>query len=245
MQNEKNCLRTSISSLFMGSYRFSLLWWGCFLKFWGVYNCFGLPRWLSGKELRRCRFDLWVGKISWRRKCQPTLVFLPGKFHGQRSLAQSTGLKRVRLDLATKQQHNCFTVMLSFLLYSKVNQLYVYVYLLFWISFPFKSPRSTEEFALLHSRFSSVIYFTRNINSVCMSVLISQFIPSHCYFLYLASWNITISKRMDGNLVCIYGQTFPLVPTHSRRAGSGWQVRYRKERLVKMNYFFTVWSVHM
>ena len=22
----------------------------------------------------------------WRRKCQPTLVFLPGKFHGERSL---------------------------------------------------------------------------------------------------------------------------------------------------------------
>ena len=28
----------------------------------------------------------WVGKISWRRKWQPTPVFLPGKVHGQRSL---------------------------------------------------------------------------------------------------------------------------------------------------------------
>ena len=28
-----------------------------------------------------------VGKNSWRRKWQPTRVFLPGKFHGQRSLA--------------------------------------------------------------------------------------------------------------------------------------------------------------
>jgi len=26
-------------------------------------------------------------KIPWRRKWQPTPVFLPGKFHGQRSLA--------------------------------------------------------------------------------------------------------------------------------------------------------------
>ena len=32
-------------------------------------------------------FDPWVGKISWRRKWQPTPVFLPGKFHGQRGLA--------------------------------------------------------------------------------------------------------------------------------------------------------------
>ena len=35
----------------------------------------------------RHRFDPWVGKIPWSRKWQPTLVFLPGKFHGQRSLA--------------------------------------------------------------------------------------------------------------------------------------------------------------
>ena len=33
------------------------------------------------------RFDPWVGKIPWRRKWQPTPVFLLGKSHGQRSLA--------------------------------------------------------------------------------------------------------------------------------------------------------------
>ena len=32
-------------------------------------------------------FDPWVGKVPWRRKWQPALVFLPGKFHGQRSPA--------------------------------------------------------------------------------------------------------------------------------------------------------------
>ena len=31
-------------------------------------------------------FDPWVGKIPWSRKWQPT-PFLPGEFHGQRSLA--------------------------------------------------------------------------------------------------------------------------------------------------------------
>ena len=31
-------------------------------------------------------FDPWVGKIPWSRKWQPTLVFLLGEFHGQRSL---------------------------------------------------------------------------------------------------------------------------------------------------------------
>ena len=52
----------------------------------------GLPRWRSGEESacqcrrrERCRFHPWVRKISWSRKLQPTPVFLPGKFRGQRS----------------------------------------------------------------------------------------------------------------------------------------------------------------
>ena len=64
--------------------------------------------WLSGKEstcqckrLRRHGFDLWVGKIPWRRKWQPTPVFLPGKFHGHRSLTgYSPYGRRVRHDEA-------------------------------------------------------------------------------------------------------------------------------------------------
>ena len=35
---------------------------------------------------KRCRLDPWVRKIPWRRKWQPTPVFLPRKSHGQRSL---------------------------------------------------------------------------------------------------------------------------------------------------------------
>ena len=37
--------------------------------------------------MQRPRFDPWFGKIPWRRKWQPTPVFLPGEFQGQRSLA--------------------------------------------------------------------------------------------------------------------------------------------------------------
>ena len=51
-------------------------------------SCF--PWWLSGKEstgqCRRPGFNPWVRKIPWRRKWQPTLVFLLGESHGQRSL---------------------------------------------------------------------------------------------------------------------------------------------------------------
>ena len=54
----------------------------------------GLPRWLVVKNLplnigrcKRLGFDSWVTKSPWRRKWQPTPVFLPGECHGQRSLA--------------------------------------------------------------------------------------------------------------------------------------------------------------
>ena len=38
-------------------------------------------------QCRRFRFNPCLGKIRWRRKWQPTPVFLPGEPHGQRSLA--------------------------------------------------------------------------------------------------------------------------------------------------------------
>ena len=47
-----------------------------------------------------------VGKIPWRRIWQPTPVLLPGKSHGQKSLAGYSpwGCKRAGHDLVTKQQ---------------------------------------------------------------------------------------------------------------------------------------------
>ena len=67
--------------------------------------------WGSGKEStyycrrRRCRLNPWVRKIPWRRKWQPTPVFLPGETHGQRSLMGYSpwGRKRVGPDLVTTQ----------------------------------------------------------------------------------------------------------------------------------------------
>ena len=60
--------------------------------FWGGWAIFlaitWWLRWYSvGLQCGRTRFDLWVGKIPWRRKWHPTPVFLPGKSHGWRSLA--------------------------------------------------------------------------------------------------------------------------------------------------------------
>ena len=68
-----------------------------------------LSRWHRGKESTCQQEDAGLipgsGSSPWRRKWQSTLVFLPGKSHGQRSLAGCSpwGHKRVRHDLATKQ----------------------------------------------------------------------------------------------------------------------------------------------
>ena len=37
--------------------------------------------------MQETAFNLWVRKILWRREWLPSPVFLPGEFHGQRSLA--------------------------------------------------------------------------------------------------------------------------------------------------------------
>ena len=93
--DEGGGLFLSSSSRTIGWEDFSIpieLPWNILLKIKLFTN--GLPRWHSGKEsacqCRRRQFDLWVRKIPWRRKWQPALVFLPGKFHGQRALTGYT-----------------------------------------------------------------------------------------------------------------------------------------------------------
>ena len=56
---------------------------------WRTIGTMAFPGGASGKEptcqCRRHRFEPWFGEISWRRKEQPTLVFLSGKSHRRRS----------------------------------------------------------------------------------------------------------------------------------------------------------------
>ena len=83
-----------------------------------VCTChYGLPWWLRGKQSAcqcRCGFEPWGRKIPWRRKWQPTPVFLSEKSHGQGSLADySPWSHRVGQDLMIKQQQTHVIVRLS------------------------------------------------------------------------------------------------------------------------------------
>ena len=57
------------------------------------------------KHLPQCRrpgSDLWVRKILWRRKWQPTPVLLPGKSHGQRSVVGCSPWGRKESDMTER-----------------------------------------------------------------------------------------------------------------------------------------------
>ena len=54
---------------------------------WGSQEALVVKNPPVNAEVKRRGFDPWVGKIPWSRKWQPTPTFLPGKFHGQRRLA--------------------------------------------------------------------------------------------------------------------------------------------------------------
>ena len=60
--------------------------------------------------LQRCRrpgFNLWVGKIPWRRQWLPTPVFLPGEFHGHRSLAGYSSWGHKESDMTEQLTYTC------------------------------------------------------------------------------------------------------------------------------------------
>ena len=82
--------------------------------------------WLRGKEptcqCRRCGFDPWIGKIPWRKAWQPTPVFLPWTFHGQRSLGGYSPWDCKELDTTEKLCMHAYTRSIDFALVSGTGE---------------------------------------------------------------------------------------------------------------------------
>ena len=77
-----------------------------------LYETRELPRRFNREEPacqfrrhRRCWLSPWVRKIAWRRAWQPTLVFLPGESHGQRSLVRYSPWSHNRSDTTEATWH--------------------------------------------------------------------------------------------------------------------------------------------
>ena len=92
----------------------------------------------------------------------------------------------------------------QFLLYSKVNQLYVYIYPLFFISFPFRSPQSIEQSLLSYtvdSHLLSILYIV-SVVYICQSQSLNLSPSSfHPWYPYVCS--LSIVKDPLTVLVCV------------------------------------------
>ena len=74
---------------------------------WTLY-CLSHQGSLVPTDVADARFNPWVGKMPWSRKWQPALVFLPGKFHRQRSLAGYSPWSFRKLDITGWLNNNKF-----------------------------------------------------------------------------------------------------------------------------------------
>ena len=82
---------------------------------------------------KRHRFNPWVGKIPWRRKWQPTPVFSPGKFHGQKEPGGLQSMGPQSHTWLTEQTHmqyifireNDWRLCLSLHIHHRINMNYL------------------------------------------------------------------------------------------------------------------------
>ena len=114
------------------------------------------------------------GRIPWRREWQPIPVFLPGEFHGQRSLArlQSMGLQRVGHDWAT----NTYTQ--PVIQFSLIGNVFSFLY------YGFCKFRKNIEMAQIHPIFR-VRHFLNYL----------KFKDLFCFYFFL--WKRTLKKNIQ------------------------------------------------
>ena len=76
---------------------------------WRQYKISWLPLWLRWWRIclqcGRPKFEPWVRKILWKRAWLTTPVFLPGEFHGQRSLAGYSPWDHKEVDTTEQLTH--------------------------------------------------------------------------------------------------------------------------------------------
>ena len=81
----------------------------CIYVFGALYICNGISLVAqmvkSLPAMQEIRFDPWVRKIPWRRKWQPTPVFMPRELHGQRNLVGYSPWDCKELDMVEQLTH--------------------------------------------------------------------------------------------------------------------------------------------
>ena len=97
-------------------------------------------------QCRRPGFDPWVAKIPWRRKWQPTPVFLPGKSHGWRSLVGYSPWGHKESDTTERLHftslHYSYLYSLAFLTFLFSNKCMAYLVTQYFLKFSSDWPDS-------------------------------------------------------------------------------------------------------
>ena len=108
--------------------------------------------------MQETRFDPWVGKILWRRKWQPTPVFLPGKSHGCRSLVGYSPWGHKGSD-TTGRLHFQGAIYISALPTATLaNLIYLEIHHVFNSAFFFFLPKNTIQLSIMHCFYISSFY---------------------------------------------------------------------------------------
>ena len=107
-------------------------------QFYGTVTIWDLPWWLRGKDSasqckrrKRREFHPWVKRLPWSGRWQPIPLFLPGKFHAQRSLVGCCPWGRKESD-TTEQLTTMSIYYLAGKTFSKVSRLSIIIYLPKW-----------------------------------------------------------------------------------------------------------------
>ena len=131
------------------------------------YN--GLPWCL---QCGRPGFNPWVRKISWRRKWQPTPVFLPGKSHGWRNLVGYSPWGRKESDTTSNFTHIINHIILLNSLGSCDNEI-VYVFVL-------------SKVTILEQTFKNFIPFSIYMNCPChSSFYLLMYLRVEAYYIFV------------------------------------------------------------
>ena len=116
-----------------------------------LYIYIGFPDDAAGKESASnagdTGFNPWVRKIPWRRKWQPTSVFLAKKVHGQRKCYSSKGCK----ELDTTEQLSIHTHIYTHVCAHTHTHTYIYTLFFFKILFWHRPSQSTVKVLVTQS----------------------------------------------------------------------------------------------
>ena len=108
-------VQTYISQRVLGFYLYVRIKSGV----WGIWASLVAQMVKNLPAVQKNQVQSWVRKIRWRREWLPTPVFLPGEFHGQRSLGSYTPWGHKELDTTEHLKLSHFMWNLIFLIWLK------------------------------------------------------------------------------------------------------------------------------